>query len=69
LSGWNVSSVKNMGYMFAGASSFDQNLCVWGSQMPSNVDVGLMFWGSDCPSQIEPSLSSNPPGPFCHFCV
>ena len=29
LSGWDVSSVVNMGYMFDGASDFYQNLSAW----------------------------------------
>jgi len=64
--------VTNIRYMFEDAAAFNQNLCAWGSRLPSTADVSEMFLkrqATSCPTQSNPNLSSNPPGPFCHVCV
>jgi hypothetical protein len=60
----------NMEHMFEFASSFDKNLCVWGSSLNPDTIVAEMFVGTNCPlAYISPSLESNPVGPFCDECL
>ncbi|CAJ1943810.1 unnamed protein product [Cylindrotheca closterium] len=69
LSPWDVSSVTQMNGMFDSANSFDQNLCLWGLRLPTDALASQAFRdATSCQSQADPSLSSNPPGPFCHIC-
>ncbi|CAJ1935318.1 unnamed protein product [Cylindrotheca closterium] len=69
ISSWDVRSCRNMLAMFLGATSFNSNLCPWGTRLPSNAKVSAMLFSISCPSKSSPDLSSNPPGPFCHFCI
>ncbi len=41
MNGWNVSQVRDMAVMFAGASSFNQPLHDW--DVRNVVDMGAMF--------------------------
>ena len=72
ISHWNISSVTDMNTMFYEATSFNQNLCPWGSKLPatfysgtttygSNV-VYFMFTNSSCPNKTSPTDSA---GPWC----
>ena len=66
ISNWNVHQVSDMGLMFYGASSFNQNLCPWGGKVPAsiyNTHVNLMFFNSGCHNKQSPTGSS---GPWCN---
>mmetsp|Transcript_11785 Transcript_11785/g.28245 ORF Transcript_11785/g.28245 Transcript_11785/m.28245 type:complete len:81 (-) Transcript_11785:130-372(-) len=69
ISSWDVSSITTIQNMFKNALSLNQNLCSWGSRIPSTATVGNAFYNAiSCPSQSYPKLFSNPPGPLCHVC-
>ena len=52
-----------------GASSFDQDLCVWGSQIAVNASTDFAFAGTSCPVTDDPVLdTAETPGPFCYAC-
>ena len=77
LSGWNISSVMDTQSMFQGASSYNQNLCAWGTQIyePNdnttirNISVSIMFGSSGCLYVDDPVLSATSiSGPFCQSC-
>jgi surface protein len=76
LSMWNVSSVvytddtnPGLKQMFMDASSFNQNLCYWGTQLDSSNDVTNMFDGSGCPDQGSPDLTLPAVNPLCYACL
>ena len=65
ISNWNVGAVTNMRQMFKGARSFNQNLCPWGSKLPSNLNYASaadMFLDSGCANKNKPT---GPTGPWC----
>ncbi len=69
ISGWDVSSVINMCWMFYGATVFNQDLCAWGPVMNNqNIDVEDMFKVTSCADMSTPDLSATPPSPFCYVC-
>jgi len=55
--------------MFHSASSFNQNLCAWGSILPITTrTLNAFLNGTSCPTTTSPSLYASPAGPFCHVC-
>lgn len=66
---WNIENALDMENMFLGASSFDQNLCVFGEKIVADdVLIDSMFAETQCPRTENPDLSFSIPGPFCHAC-
>ena len=65
LSPWNPSSAKTIESMFHGASSFDQDLCVWDERLPESVALQSAFHDSACPALGDPVRGS---GPYCTVC-
>lgn len=69
LSLWDVSATNTMQSMFK-SSAFNQNLCAWGTVLPTNgIFVQDMFWGTNCQDLSDPILSTTPAGPFCYSCT
>ena len=71
--GWHMqdlSSVTVLDSMFVGATSFNVDLCSWGSklQTPPATSIINMFFQSGCPQQEDPDFAATPRGPFCHRC-
>ena len=63
-----MSSVVDMTWMFRDASSFNQDLCDWGTKM-NNVGVLGMFESTVCNDPgITPHLSATPISPLCYTC-
>jgi hypothetical protein len=57
--------------MFQQASSFNANLCAWGSRLASTLDFKQMFYDSGCPFRYDVvwnPFAVSPPGPFCQSC-
>ncbi|KAL7553361.1 hypothetical protein ACHAWF_016639, partial [Thalassiosira exigua] len=50
---WNLFSVRDVQFMFASATSFNQNLFAWSNQFPYSLAGGI-FTGSGCPCQETP---------------
>jgi surface protein len=65
ISGWDISSVRKMKFMFAAAASYKSNLCPWlhSPKFPNAFLTGSMFQSSGCDSQSDPSSLS-----VCHYC-
>ena len=55
-------------HRFNHASSFNQNLCNWGSALSSSSHIVNIFVGSACPTIYDPHMFRSPPGPFCYDC-
>jgi hypothetical protein len=66
VSSFSVSQVHDMSGMFAGASSFSQNLTAWSGALQKGTIVTHMFNGTACPNQHDPQLKVLPQGPFCY---
>jgi len=64
---WNVSEVTDMGFMFSGASSFNQDLCSWYNNLQSTTSVSEMFPSSGCTDPADPNLSTKLS--FCQACT
>jgi surface protein len=66
ISNWNIAQVTDMTQMFKTATRFNQNLCPWGSKLPSNFDYARhttdMFFDSGCANKNKPTDSA---GPWC----
>jgi hypothetical protein len=60
---WDISSITTMSGMFYGASSFNQDLCLWGDNFPYDDSADDIFRNSSCTFQNDPS--SDQRGPFC----
>jgi hypothetical protein len=54
--------------MFLNASTFNQDLCAWGSKMNTSATVTSMFLDSQCSAVGDPAFSLDTKGPFCHIC-
>jgi Mycoplasma protein of unknown function, DUF285/Kelch motif len=68
---WNVTKVATPSSMFQKASSFNADLCAWGSKLSSTLDFKNMFLDSGCPfryATLWNPFAINPPGPFCQSC-
>ena len=64
ISEWNTSSVTDMGYMFNGATSFNQDLCAWGDKFPyDNAGYIHIFANSGFTNTSTPKVDQK--GPFC----
>jgi hypothetical protein len=66
-----VNRSETMRNMFKGASSLNQDLCVWGQRALQNPDVEGIFLDTACPVKREPlSPGRKQPliGPWCHDC-
>ena len=68
LSSWDIPRVLMMSYLFANATSFRQNLCVWGNKVTYVLPTIDMFQGTACPITSSPKLLTEPSGPWCEFC-
>ena len=69
IAGWNVSGAMTLHLMFALASSFQQDLCPWGSHLSFSADVAMMLTSQAVRDQQgDPNLAGAPPGPFCFAC-
>jgi surface protein len=66
ISSWDISQVTDMSYMFdyayAGAGSFNQDLCKWANKFPYNKALDI-FWNTKCKYKSEPVRENG--GPFC----
>jgi hypothetical protein len=72
LSGWLVSNSTDFTLMFAGAKSFNQNLCQWGSQLSPFFDsltIKDIFTASACLDTNDPDEFNLAYGPFCQTCA
>jgi hypothetical protein len=66
---WDVRNVVSARGMLQNAISFHQNLCLWGTLLSNATNVTSMFKNAmSCDSMNDPSLHSNPRGPFCAKC-
>jgi hypothetical protein len=65
LSSWNVSSVTDMMGMFWGASSFNQDLCSWGTKLAVGGSVNTQYLFQDSGCQYTSTTSLQEGGPFC----
>ena len=65
----NLPWTSQMVQMFLDASSVNQNLCSWGSDLNADAGVAEMFVNTKCPSELTPNMESSPRGPFCHVCI
>ena len=54
--------------MLYAASSFNQNLCHWGTTISSTASVGGAFTASGGTVTTNPDLTLARKGPFCHDC-
>lgn len=67
VSEWNVTSAQSMSQMFQD-SSFDQDLCPWGSLVRMMVDATDMFEGTQCEDVSNPVFGDGTSGPWCVRC-
>jgi surface protein len=64
---WDVSSVTWMDMMFVSASSFNQDLCLWGNLVDlSVVTVEVIFEGSGCDDTTTPTTNTST---WCKVCL
>jgi surface protein len=55
ISGWDVSNVRDMSLMFAGATNFNQNIGLWGTKTGNVIYMNGMFVGA---SNFNQDISS-----------
>ena len=69
LQDWEVSAAADMTNMFNGASSFNQNLCLWAANsttFPYGQRSSDMFFGTNCTNKADPTSEAQ--GPLCADC-